>query len=54
MLCGNEEINCVINENIIIAIGSFDGVHINSIKILSGERILPKIDYVLEFFRRYS
>ena len=54
LLCGNEEINCVINENIIIAIGSFDGVHINSIKILSGERILPKIDYVLEFFRRYS
>ena len=54
LLCGNKEIDCVINKNIIIAIGSFDGVCINSMKILSGERILPKIDYVLEFFRRYS
>ena len=54
LLCGNEEIDCVITENIIIAIGSFDGIRINSMKILSGEKILPKIDYVLEFFRRYS
>lgn len=52
--CGNKKISCVINKNIIIAIGSFDGVHINSMKILSGEKVLPKIDYELEFFRRYS
>ena len=52
--CGNEKIRCVVNSNIIIAIGSFDGYHINSMKILSGEKILPKLDYVLEFFRRHS
>ena len=43
-----------IKQNIIIAIGSIDGIAINSMKILSGSGILPKIEYILEFFRRNS
>ena len=48
------KVNVVINKNIIITMGSLDGVSINSIKIVSGQGVFPEIDYMLEFFRRYS
>ncbi len=43
-----------IERNIIIAIGSFDGTTINSMKTLSGSGQLADVEYALEFFRLHS
>lgn len=40
-------------DNIIVAIGSFDDLNINSMKVLLGDSCQP-IEYALEFFRRHS